>query len=306
MMKPVGLWNICLCALVGAVLLICCLSDRMNLRSVASWDQALALPNETVNHGNRYLSSNRYKNCQDSTGSFVVSNNRAVRMYCDDLRRPEYLFACTWSDVRKNCPFSCDSCSNDYYTNDDYGSGYPYDTDDDNSNSRYENNPTNEYTTCRDVQGKFRLKRYGEFIQCHMLRSRAYSDKCAWTRIQRKCPVTCNVPCNRNQNYNNDYFRSNTNYFRGQVRGQTNTVANQGRTGQITNRNRVRGNSPFHDDDDFIDYLGGSVCRDTQTSFQLYKNGRRITCNDLNRSEYALACTWDNIKKLCPQTCNEC
>jgi hypothetical protein len=103
-----------LCAVSGIALWVCFFDLKQHLSSVS--DQ------HVTSHGNnrnvdgmedqvRTLYSNEYnslaygresKYCKDSTGSFIVRNNRAKRMTCDDLRRPDYLFACTWSEVRKN------------------------------------------------------------------------------------------------------------------------------------------------------------------------------------------------------------
>jgi len=54
-----------------------------------------------MNESNSLGNDMKSRYCKDSTGSFLVYKNRAVRITCYDLRRPEYLFACTWSDVRK-------------------------------------------------------------------------------------------------------------------------------------------------------------------------------------------------------------
>lgn len=141
-----------------------------------------------------------------------------------------------------------------------------------------------------------------------MLRSRAYSDKCAWLRIQRKCPETCNVPCNGIQEgYNNNRYRSNT-VFRGVTRGQTNNINTRYRYNDQTpiinnninnNRNRVRNYSPFdRNEDDFYDHGRTTICQDSRSTFQLRPSGNSITCSDLTRNQYTLACTWDRVKSI--------
>lgn len=71
-----------------------------NIRNVeGKTDQVRSLYMNESNSLGHYDMKSRY--CKDAAGSFLVHNNRAVRMTCYDLRRLEYLFACTWSDVWK-------------------------------------------------------------------------------------------------------------------------------------------------------------------------------------------------------------
>lgn len=100
--------------LVSGIAILVCFSD---------WTPHLPLDSskDVINQESRVMDENEHQSrllyvdeynglaygkksnhCRDSTGTFIVRNNRAVRMTCDDLKRPDYLFACTWSDVRKN------------------------------------------------------------------------------------------------------------------------------------------------------------------------------------------------------------
>ena len=72
---------------------------------------------------------------------------------------------------------------------------------------------------------------------------------------------------------------------------------------QVLNANYLAKNSSaimLEESDDFVEnFLAAApahVYKDVGYSFKLGKNGNKITCSDLLRERYKLACTWEMVK----------
>lgn len=237
--------------------------------------------------------------CIDTSEYFTVES-LGIKMRCDDLKRQNDRIGCTASKIREKCPNSCNSCPNRYETDDDYGSEYLQNSedslmylDDDAFHKPAPAPPAPPAATspsapfCVDVSGTFMIKRYGDRISCSNLLTEKYEYGCKWKRMKLKCPRTCKV-CNSGTEFNNGgdgiNRNNNNNFF-------------------------VPGN--LEDDDDAFgsNPTVTTQCEDILTSFRLLEDDESssiITCVDLERSQYRLACTWKRIEKKCPVTCGAC
>ena len=189
-----------------------------------------------------------------------------------------------------------DNYDNEYGNNYGGGNGNNYGGNGGGNGNGNGNGGGNTNINCADVEGRFRLKRNGEFINCGTLLTNAYAGKCNWYRMQKKCPDTCGVSCTDIQ----------TRPTAGATQTQTNNNGNNngnnnnGNNNNGNNNNNNINNDPMlisADEDDFFgNFVAARVCRDVGYTFKLGQNGSRIRCEDLLLDRYKLACTWQSVK----------
>lgn len=139
----------------------------------------------------------------------IYKDYEKVLVYCSDLAKQEYSYACSRDRPRKKCPITCKVCNgnqyDDYTKHDDYVKYDDYIKQDDLYNHNGNSNSNEVSTSCTDVSTQFQITKNGEqvSIRCFNLLQKDFSYACKFKRTMTKCPVTCGV-CSQNSNNNNN------------------------------------------------------------------------------------------------------
>ncbi len=190
--------------------------------------------------------------CSDVNHPFnIFKDYQKVLVYCSDLEKQEYNFACQRDRPKKKCPVICQVCNPiddhsyiDYVYNDDHLSNGGVDE-----------------SACTDISSQFPIthntKQAG--IRCFNLLQKEFSYACTWNKVKQKCPLTCGV-CSPNNDSNNNNSENNPS------------------------------------------------CHDTSNQFQVSINNEQVSirCFNLLQNELRYTCKIKNVQHKCPVTCGVC
>lgn len=141
---------------------------------------------DVYNYQDDYGYGETTSTCSNVNHPFSIYRNyEKLLVYCSDLSKQEFQFACERERPRHKCPVTCRAC-------DEIHDGTNFNDFNIDDWQSIQGN-TRDISSCNDVLTQFQVSKNGEQfnIRCFNLLQNEFKHACQSNRIKNLCPVTC-------------------------------------------------------------------------------------------------------------------